>query len=252
MTNILFSPADAGSSLAIELERGGARAVTWPELRIDAPENCFGLDDAIENLFGYDWLALKNERAAASFLRRFQNNHELNELDDLKTIAIGDSTSEILVRSNVHVDVAIDQLPSENIFATLAAYAGDLNGLSFLLPSARLTCELFEQQLSEAGARVDNVTAYRTTSDNQRLAQLMALLVGGGIDGVIFTNSSAVDEFSRLVDTNDLPRVLAGVAVVCRDPETAQAAREFGLPANKTVPEPFSADALAKLINAHG
>jgi uroporphyrinogen-III synthase len=252
MTNILLSPADLGSLLAIELERCGVRVVTWPELRIDAPENCFDLDEAIENLFGYDWLALKNERAAASFLRRFQNNHELNELDDLKTLAIGYPTSEILVRSNVHVDVAIDRLPSENIFAALAGYAGDLNGLAFLMPSAGLNCELFEQQLAEGGARVDNVTSYRTTSDNQRLAQLMALLVGGGIEGVIFTNSSALDEFTRLVDTNDLSRVLAGVAVVCADPETARTACEFGLSANKTVPEPFSAEALAKLINAHG
>lgn len=251
MTNILLSPADLGSSLSKELERLDVRVVTWPELRIDVPENCFGLDDAVENLFGYDWLLLKNERAAAFFLQRFQSNHELNELDDLKTLAIGDSTSEMLVRSHVHVDLAIDRFPSENIFAALAGYAGDLNGLTFLLPSAGLTCELFEAQLTEAGARVDNFTAYRTTSDSQRLAQLSALLVGGGIDGVLFSNSSALDEFGRLVDTDDLPRILAGAAVFCSDPETARAAHELGLPADKIMPESLSADTFAKLISEH-
>ncbi len=251
MKTILLSPADAGSDLAKDLERSGVRLVTWPEIRVDVHENYSGLDEAIENLFGYDWLVLKNDHAATSFLQRFQSNHQLDELDDLKTVAIGESTSEILVPSNIHIDVAIDRFPSENIFAALTSYAGDLKGLTFLLPSAGLKCESFEQQLTEAGARVDNVTAYRTTADTQRLAQLMALLVGGGIDVVIFRNSSALDEFSRLVDTNDLPGVLAGVTVVCTDSETARAGREFGLSAITTVPEPSSADEVMKLINTN-
>jgi len=249
MTSILLSPADAGSVLSKELAHCGAQVVAWPELRIDSPETYFALNEAIENLFGYDWLVLKNERAAASFLLRFQSNHELSELDDLKTLAIGESTSETLVRSHIHVDVAVDRFPFENIFAALKRYAGEVSGLSFLLPSAGLNCELFEQQLAEAGARVDDVTAYRTASDHQRLAQLMALLVGGGIDCVIFSNSSALNEFSRLVDTDNLPRVLAGVAIICGDPETARAAHEFGLSDDKMLPTTLSEVALAQLIN---
>jgi uroporphyrinogen III methyltransferase / synthase len=250
MTTILLSPSDESSFLK-ELEQFGVRVIIWPEFRTGAPEKCFALDEAIENLFGYDWLVLKNERAADSFLQRFQSSHQLNELDDLKTLAIGEATSETLVHSQIHVDVALDRFSSANIFGALAGYAGDLNGLTLLLPSAGLNCESFEQQLTEAGARVDNVTAYRTTSDNQRLAQMMTLLVGGGIDGIIFTSSSALDEFSRLVDTDDLPRVLAGVAIICGDPETAQAAHEFGLSVDTTMLNPLSADVLTKLINAH-
>ena len=49
-------------------------------------------DEAIDNLFCYDWLVLKNEAAAGAFLSRFQHRHEPDELDDLKTIAIGEST----------------------------------------------------------------------------------------------------------------------------------------------------------------
>lgn len=251
MTTILLSPADLALGLEEELEQFGVRLVTWPEIEIAEAENYSALDEAIENLFGYDWLVLKNERAATSFLQRLETKHELRELDELKTLAIGDSTSEILVGSHIHVDVAITRFPSENIFAALKDYAGDLSGLTFLLPSAGLNRESFEQQLVEAGARVDNVTAYRTTADSQRLAQLMALLLGGGIDGVIFTNSSALDELGRLVDSDDLPRVLAGVEIVCGDSETERAASDYGLATNRITPEQLSADALAKLLNLH-
>lgn len=248
MTSILLAPADLGSPLANDLARLGARVITWPELGIDAPETYFALDEAIENLFGYDWLVLKNERAAASFLLRFQSNHEPNELDDLKTLAIGEATSETLARSQIHVDVAINRFRSGSTFAALGSYAGDCRGLSFLVPSAGLNYELFEQQLAEAGARVDNVPTYRTTPDNQRLAKLMALLVGGGIDCVIFTNSAALNELSRLVDTDDLPRALGGGTVVCADLETARTAQEFSLSEIKMMPVTLSDVALAKLI----
>ena len=250
MTSILVPPADIGSLPAKELERLGLRVVTWPELKVDPPENNSGLDEVIDNLFGYDWLVLKNERAADSFLSRFKHQHEPDQLDDLKTIAIGESTGEILVRSQIHVDVAIDRFPSQNIFAAIERYAGVLSGLTFLLPSAGLQIELFEQQLTEAGARVDNVAAYQTTSGKQRLAQLLALLVGGGIDGVVFANFSAVDEFATLMDTDDLPAVLAGVTVVCGDSESARAAHEYGLSVNKVALEALSAGALAKLLDA--
>ena len=249
MTTILVPPADIGSLPAKELEGPGLRVLTWPDLKVDAPENYFKLDEAIDNLFGYDWLVLKNERAAASFLSRFQPQHEPAELDTLKTIAIGEPTTEILVRSQIHVDVAIDRFPSKNIFAAIEGYTGALSGLTFLLPSAGWQTETFEQQLTEAGARVDNVAAYQTTSENQRLAQLLALLVGGGIDAVLFANFRALDEFARLIDTDDLPKVLAGVTVLCGDSESAQGAHEYGLPANKVMPEPLSREAIAKLLN---
>jgi uroporphyrinogen-III synthase len=44
--------------------------MTWPQLAIQAPPTYSGLDEAIENLFGYDWLLFINENAARFFLER--------------------------------------------------------------------------------------------------------------------------------------------------------------------------------------
>ena len=227
MTNILLSPADARSGLSGTLESLGARVIEWPELKLDVAESCFALDEAIENLFGYDWLILRNEIAATYFLQRFGLNHQPDELDDLKILSIGDSTSQALAQSHVHVDVPIDR--SANTFKALESYVGGFAGLNVLVPSANIYREAFEQQLEDAGARVDNVTAYRTVSDHQRLAQLKALLVGGGIDCILFTSPQSVDEFTHLLDTDDLRQILAGLVVACGDPESAAAATNLGL-----------------------
>src|SRR5690349_20892866 len=101
---ILCAPGDSRIDLRRELERLGARVIEWPQLRIDGPQDNSAIDEAIENLFGYDWLIFKSEAAAEYFLRRFALEHTLDELDELKILAIGE-TDQRLVRSHVHIDV---------------------------------------------------------------------------------------------------------------------------------------------------
>ena len=52
---ILIAPS-ALRALVVELDRYGARVINWPEIEIGDPESFTALDEAIENLFGYDWL----------------------------------------------------------------------------------------------------------------------------------------------------------------------------------------------------
>ena len=60
---------------------GTEGAFTWPEIEIGEPESYVTLDEAIENLFGYDWLLFLNANAVEFFLRRF---HQLGrEVSDI-------------------------------------------------------------------------------------------------------------------------------------------------------------------------
>src|SRR2546430_16978243 len=108
MISVLLSPARDNETLVVELQRIEAKIVSWPQLSITQPENLVALDDAIENLFGYDWLLLKNATAALSFLERFTKlNHSLQELDDLRLCVIGDETAEAIRDSRLHIDLEI-------------------------------------------------------------------------------------------------------------------------------------------------
>ena len=229
MNTVLLSPSDANSGAAKSLQQSGARVITWPELVIDHPENYLALDEAIANLFGYDWLILKNDRAAKFFLQRFKLHHEPAELDDLKIVSVGGNANQAFAESPIHVDLPLDRSQSANLFASLRSFVGDLGGVNILLPSANAGREVFEEQLMDAGARVDNVTAYRTVSDPQELAQMSALLVGGGIDSVVFTSPDSVREFAEVTDTNDLGHVLRDTTVGCVGVNTSVAAADFGL-----------------------
>src|SRR5207302_8024278 len=61
---------------------------TWPRLHISEPDSFASLDEAIENLFGYDWIIFVSETAIAAFLDRFRElGHEISELDSVRVCA---------------------------------------------------------------------------------------------------------------------------------------------------------------------
>ena len=257
---ILIAPDDAQTrELTVELTRHGARVIAWPKIEIIDPESFAALDEAIQNLFGYDWLVFANPNAAGFFLRRLQNlGHEISELDALRVCALDDATRQQLEESQVHVDLVPETFATDGVMAALETYNGgreSLRGLNFLLPRAAISRDYLRQALEDAGARVDVVSAYRTAgSHNSELVQLSVLLEGGGIDCLVFTSPANLRAFSQALDTNDLVRLLKEVAVVCVGPATADAATEFGLRAEITLaqsPNPELARAIESCFSTN-
>ena len=253
MISVLIPPDSSNPALAVQLENSGARVYKWPGLEINAPLDDSKFRDAIENVFGYDWLIFKNARASEHFMRSFLEARPLAELDDLRVLTIGADSTEKTSEFHVHVDITVERFATDRVFDEIQSYVGE-NGaahLNILVPSANIHREFFADQLAEAGARVDLVAAYRTCAYPDQLARLTALFAGGGIDGVTFTSASAIDQFACLFDTDDLPRLLNGVLVLCVDQATASTAREFGL-AHTLMPSKLSEPQLSDFIHELG
>ena len=234
-----------------ELERYGARTIICPTIEISAPESYDRLDEAIDDLFGYDWLVFTSVNGVDHFLRRLQAaGHEVSKLDDLKVCAIGDATAEKLRLAHIHVDVVPNEFKAEGVFEALVQYLGgteSLEGLNFLIPRAAVARDFLPKALAEAGARVDVVAAYRSVvPDNVDRGRIAAMLTGSA-DCIAFTSSSTVKNLALLFDTQDLSEVLAGITVACIGDITAQTASEHGLH-TEIQPDQFTIPALALAI----
>ncbi|HWT01502.1 MAG TPA: uroporphyrinogen-III synthase [Pyrinomonadaceae bacterium] len=235
-----------------ELERLGARVVPCPTIEIVEPESYALMDEAVENLYGYDWLIFTSVNGVDYFLRRLEElGRDAGELDELRVCAIGEATAVRLREAQVHVDVIPEQFKAEGAYSAIEAYVGGrdgLNRLNFLIPRAAVARDYLPKALEEAGARVDVVPAYRTvppqTSERGRVE---ALLAGGAVDCITFTSSSTVTNFARLFDTTDLSELLAGVAVACIGDITAATAAEYNLRTD-ILPGEYTVPALTRAI----
>lgn len=251
-TVMITRAREQSAEFAAALESFGARVVVCPTIEIVAPESYALLDEAVENLFGYDWVVFTSVNAVEHFLRRLESaGKEIGELDELRVCAIGDATAERLADAHVHVDVVPQKFQAEGVFDALESYIGgreQFENLNFLLPRAAVARDFLPRALESAGARVDVVPAYRTVRpETTDRARVEALLLGGGIDCITFTSSSTVHNFAQLFDTRDLSRVLAGVRVACIGAITAQTASEYGLKTD-IQPSEFTTPALARAI----
>jgi len=251
-TVLITRAREQAAEFAAELEAHGARVVACPTIEIVPPASYAQLDEAIENLFGYDWLVLTSANAVEHFLARLSAaGKDVSELDNLSVCAIGEATAARLVGAHVHVDVIPEKSRAEGVFAALEAYLGgreQFENLNFLLPRAAVARDFLPRALEAAGARCDVVEAYRTVRpETTDRARAEALLVGGGVDCITFTSSSTVHNFAQLFDTRDLRPLLAGVRVACIGAVTAETAAEYGLRADVVPAEP-NAHALARAV----
>lgn len=233
-TIVITRAREQAEEFVAQLERYGARVISCPTIEIVEPESYELLDEAIENLYGYDWLIFTSVNGINYFLRRFaERGHESHELDDLRVCAIGESSAAALRDLHVHVDVVPEQFQAEGVFTALKIYLGDVEAfksLNFLMPRASAARDYLPLALEGAGARVDVVPTYRTVRPrSSEFGRVAALLEGGAIDCIAFSSSSSVTNFAQLFDAVDLGRLLKGVAVACIGDVTAATAGQFGL-----------------------
>ena len=235
------------------LREHGFSVMTWPELAIQPPQNLAALDEAIENLFGYDWLILVHEDAARFFLERFiKQAHEVSEIDSLRVCAIGETTAASLEKAHVHVDVIATSVVPSEVVEQIARYVGgreSLRRLNFVIPQASIGRDYLTHELQEADARPDVIIAYQTVaaSDATRLAALQTLLLTGSVDAVAFACESDLSDLARLFDTNDLGRLLGSVAAFSSDKRAAKIATQMGV-ASSLISEISSRHAMVEAL----
>ena len=232
-TVVITRAASQSADFVRALESYGATVISCPTIEIKEPESYQRLDEAIDHLYGYDWLILTSANAVEFFLKRLAyHQKEVSELDDVRVCAIGPATADKLHDAHVHVDLVPTESRSEGVFYALAEFVGGnekLSTLNVLLPRAAVARDELPKSLEEAGARVDIVTAYRTViPDDIDRGRLSAMLTGSA-DCIAFTSASTVKNLAQLFDTHDLSGVLKDVAVACIGEVTAAAATEYGL-----------------------
>jgi len=247
-TIIVTRAASQAADLITILETYGATVIVCPTIEIREPDNYDRLDEALDHLYGYDWLVFTSTNGVEYFLKRLTDRgQQIADLDEIKVCAIGQRTADKLHDAHVHVDLVPSQSTAEGVFAALTEFVGDLRGLNILLPRAAVGREVLPTALQKAGARVDVVTTYQTVlPDNIDRGKLAAMLAGSG-DCIAFTSPSTIKNLAKLFDTHDLGKTFPRMVVACIGSITAETAVEYGLQVD-IQPDQFTTKDLAQAI----
>ena len=238
------------------LEDAGAVAVELPAIAIAPPEDFAPLDAAVSRLSSYGWVIFASVNAVDAVFERLDvQGLDARAFGTARVGAIGPATAAALGQRGIQPDFTPSRSVSSAALEELADY--EWASVSVLLPAADIGRDELAEELSQLGAKIERVTAYRTVTPpdaEQRARDAFA----EGIDIVTFTSSSTVRNLLSLLDTpsslseggNTRGGTLSGSLIACIGPVTSATARELGLRVDIEADE-HTVDGLAAALSQH-
>jgi uroporphyrinogen III methyltransferase / synthase len=213
-------PDDPHDPLADQLRQLGAEVLVQPAIQITPPADWRPLDLALARLDQFDWLVFSSANGVRYLLERLIQTDDLGRLKKVKLAAIGSGTADELTRYGLHADLVPEQFRAEALAEALAREAA---GRRFLLARASRGREVLAEQLTAAGAVVEQVVVYTSADVEQADPDVAALLSAGRIDWVTVSSSAIARSLVRLFGADLRRAKLASIS-----PITSGTLRELG------------------------
>ena len=203
--------------LCRELRSLGLRALLWPAVSVSTTDSQ-GLRQALAQVHTFGWIVFASRNAVAAVLELLPGAPE-----GVRIAAIGKATAQVLRQRGWPVHLTPDEA---NAAALMAAFAAQWQpadaGVKILYPASSRALPTIAQGLTQLGAHVTQVEAYRTEAAGLDVNDCRAWIARGGVGAVTFASPSAVAELARALGENDFERLLRGAAAVVIGRTTAR------------------------------
>jgi len=218
---------EQASALTAKLEELGAQCLEAPAIQIAAPESFAALDQAVQELGSYQWLIFTSTNGVDHFFDRLHHaKKDSRLLAGVKVAAIGVQTAAQLRKFGIYADIVPLEFRAEGIVEALAGLIEP--GMKVLIPRALVARDVLPVKLTELGAIVNVVPAYRTIIGDTDGAAVAARLAAGDISLITFTSSSTVTNLLELLGPQGA-QLISKAQIACIGPITAATCVEHGI-----------------------
>jgi uroporphyrinogen III methyltransferase/synthase len=249
---VVTRPKEDAADLSDRLAAAGADAIEVPMTRISPPENWALLDKAVEQIDSFGWIVFTSVNSVDHFMQRLYRTGDVRALGAVRICAVGPSTHGRLLRYGLKSDIVPGDFRAESVVAALAA-ATPLSGVRVLVPCADIGREQLVEALTEAGAEVTGIVAYRTLPpepDPEHDPDVYRMLLDRKIDAVTFTSAASIRNFSATYGAEQAADLLQQTVVAVCGPVTAEAAARLGIPVT-LMPKEYTVGALVQALSDH-
>lgn len=209
--------------LCSELRNLDLPVLLWPAVSVEMADKA-PLEAALGRVATFDWIVFASRHAVAAVTRITPAPPPTN----VRIAAVGQATAQVLRQRGWRVDL----LPAEsNAAALVEAFAAPpgIAGKRVLFPASSRALPTIATGLTQLGATVEQVEAYRTESSSALDVEgCRSWIASGGIGAVTFASPSAVDELEHALGKADFDRLLSTATAVAIGPTTAKALTDRG------------------------
>jgi uroporphyrinogen-III synthase len=208
--------------LSLVLKERGARVLDWGSIGFAPPLDLCPLLSALARIWDYDWICFSSPRAVDAVVRRIEAPPA-----GVKMAAVGPSTAAALRAAGWPVHRVPEDPSGEGMVAAFRA-AGDAPGAAVFFPASEIARDVVPRGLSDLGARVDRMTAYRMVTLPLDGAACRASVEAGEVQVVTFASPSAMTALRSGIGEDLFRRLADGTPAAVMGPTTAEALAEAG------------------------
>jgi uroporphyrinogen-III synthase len=220
---VVTRPEGRDGPLSRELRQLGLEVLSWPAVSIDSADPA-PLAAALAQAHTFAWIVFTSRYAVAAVLAQ-----RPQPVPGVRIAAVGAATAQVLRQRGWPVDL---QPADAGAAALVAAFAQHWQpadaGVRILYPASSRALPTLAQGLTQLGARVTQVEAYRTQSAPLDLESARSLIAQSAIGAVTFASPSAVSELARALGDADFARLLEAAPAVAIGGTTARALAAHG------------------------
>jgi uroporphyrinogen-III synthase len=210
----------ANGPLCSQLRELGLQVLLWPAVSV-AVAQTGPLEEALQAIGGFDWIVFASRYAVAAVTERVAKAPAA-----LRVAAVGQATAQVLKQRRWPVDLVPDEA---NAAALVSAFAAQpLAGAKVLFPASSRALPTIAAGLTQLGAHVVQVEAYRTESASLDVEDCRSWIAREAVGAVTFASPSAVIELERALGKEHFGRLLSSAKVVAIGPTTARELEERG------------------------
>ena len=215
---------DADGPLSRELRGLGLEVLLWPAVSVSAADPA-PLAHALAEVHSFSWIVFASRHAVEAVLAQLPAPPA-----GLRVAAIGQASAQVLRQRGWNVDLVPDEASAAALVAAFGAQQL-APGTQVLYPASSRALPIIAAGLTQLGARVRQVEAYRTEGRALDVAECHAWIERDGVAAVTFASPSAVTELARALGPQDFHRLLSQAAAVAIGSTTARALKARGHPA---------------------
>jgi uroporphyrinogen-III synthase len=208
--------------LSSQLRELGLKVLLWPAIEVSRSDTQ-ELTDALGRIGDFDWIVFASRHAVTPVLAQIPAQPA-----GLKVAAVGKATAQVLRQRNWRVDVVPDDSNAGALVSAFEPIAKE-GKLRILYPASSRALPMISKGLTQLGAEVTQVEAYRTDSSaGLDVADCRAKIDRNEIGAVTFASPSAVIELERALGREHFEKLFTRAAAVAIGPTTARVLTELG------------------------
>lgn len=225
---VLTRAPEQAREWAHALEQMGAEIVLLPTVAFAPPEDLRPLDEQLLRLDAFEailFLSKNAVRYVSDRLKQLGMKGEMLQSPHRIIAAVGPGTAGALTAQGVRVDHVAEGRTGEALAGELRQSLKERN---VLLPRSDKGDDRVLKALREAGSKVTEVIAYRTTTPGLLDPAILSRICRADVDAIVFASPSAYHNLSDAIGSAEAAALSNRIHFVAIGPTTARAMREAG------------------------